>query len=81
MRWSCSVNTVDQGYLIEQPYLYITSSNSAGRFPIRARMPVTLVAGPNTIRLRVQITGGIPAAVSVFKSAAAPLVLALIKRP
>lgn len=80
IRFSCSVNAVDQGFAIDAPYLYVTSSTSGARAPIRCRMGVTLVAGPNTVRLRYQVTGGIPS-VSLQKTAASPVTVALVKRP
>jgi hypothetical protein len=79
-RWSCSVNTVDQGFLIEGPYMYIVSSSSGARASMRCRMPLTLAAGANTVRLRYQITGGLPSA-SLYKTASSPVTVALVKRP
>jgi hypothetical protein len=76
----CSVNGVDQGYLFETPYIYTVSSTSNARAPFRYRMPLTLTAGVRTIRLRADLTGGIPYA-TIIKGAASPIVVALMKRP
>lgn len=78
--WSCSVNTVDQGYAFPGPFAYTNVSNSVIRGPMNVRMPLSLLAGVNTIRLRYREVGGLPAS-ALFKVATSPVSLALIKRP
>jgi hypothetical protein len=47
---------------------------------MNVRMPLSLLAGVNTIRLRYREVGGIPVS-ALFKVATSPVSLALIKRP
>jgi hypothetical protein len=76
----CSVNGVDQGYLIEAAYTYVVADNPRNIYPFRYRMPLTLLAGARTIRLRAVLTGGLPAA-TIIKTATSPIVVSLVKRP
>lgn len=74
----CSVNTVDQGFVLSAGYQYVVSSSAVVRYPSHYRMPLTLGLGANTIRLRGNATGGIPSA-TIVKVAASPVVLVLMK--